>query len=144
MNKNDLTLTKLFVIPSDAAARLEGKTFVGIDFGTSTTVVSVTSYDDVTGMINSVSLQIGQKTTDGVGMTGELVPSVIALNEDNGKLLVGEGAYQLKGNPDYSLGDNIWLMTYPFPFKFLQEYLDDACETAYSKHWSDVTSTKDL
>ncbi len=31
------------------------------------------------------------------------------------------------------------LMTYPFPFKFLQEYLDDACETAFSKHWDDIT-----
>lgn len=31
------------------------------------------------------------------------------------------------------------LMTYPFPFKFLQEYLDDACETVFSKHWKDIT-----
>ena len=32
------------------------------------------------------------------------------------------------------------MMTYPFPFKFLQEYLDDACEIAFSKHWSEITS----
>ena len=32
------------------------------------------------------------------------------------------------------------MMTYPFPFKFLQEYLDDACEIAYSKHWNEITS----
>ena len=36
------------------------------------------------------------------------------------------------------------LMTYPFPFKFLQEYLDDAAETAYSLHWKDITLRKDL
>lgn len=31
------------------------------------------------------------------------------------------------------------MMTYPFPFKFLQEYLDDACEISFSKHWSEIT-----
>ncbi len=31
------------------------------------------------------------------------------------------------------------LMTYPFPFKFLQEYLDDATETAFCKHWSEIS-----
>ncbi len=36
------------------------------------------------------------------------------------------------------------LMTYPFPFKFLQEFLDDAAETAYSLHWKDITYRKDL
>ena len=36
------------------------------------------------------------------------------------------------------------MMTYPFPFKFLQEYLDDAAETAYSIHWKDITYKKDL
>jgi len=30
------------------------------------------------------------------------------------------------------------IMTYPIPFKFLQEYLDDLSETAYSKHWSEI------
>lgn len=32
------------------------------------------------------------------------------------------------------------MMTYPFPFKFLQEYLDDACEVSFSKHWSEITA----
>ena len=31
------------------------------------------------------------------------------------------------------------MMTYPFPFKFLHEYLDDACEIAFNKHWSEIT-----
>ena len=32
------------------------------------------------------------------------------------------------------------MMTYPFPFKFLQEYLDDVCEIAFCKHWSELTN----
>lgn len=36
------------------------------------------------------------------------------------------------------------MMTYPFPFKFLQEYLDDVCETSFSKHWKDMTSRSEL
>ena len=31
------------------------------------------------------------------------------------------------------------LITYPFPFKFLQEYLDNVCETVFSKHWKEIT-----
>jgi len=30
------------------------------------------------------------------------------------------------------------LMTYPFPFKFLQVYLDNANEIAFSKHWCEI------
>ena len=36
------------------------------------------------------------------------------------------------------------LMTYPFPFKFLQEYLDDVCEIVFSKHWKDITYKGEL
>lgn len=36
------------------------------------------------------------------------------------------------------------LMTYPFPFKFLQEHLDNQCEMTFSKHWSDITFNKSL
>jgi len=44
----------------------------------------------------------------------------------------------------FGLGRWNELMTYPFPFKFLKEYLDDACETVFSKHWQDITYTCDL
>ena len=36
------------------------------------------------------------------------------------------------------------LMTYPFPFKFLQEYLDNVCETVFSKHWKEITYRGEL
>ena len=36
------------------------------------------------------------------------------------------------------------LMTYPFPFKFLQEYLDNVCETVFSKHWKEITYSGEL
>lgn len=36
------------------------------------------------------------------------------------------------------------LMAYPFPCKFLREYLDDACETAFSKHWKNITYKGEL
>ncbi|WP_455669568.1 hypothetical protein [Phocaeicola sp.] len=35
-------------------------------------------------------------------------------------------------------------MTYPYPFKFLQEYLDYASEVSYSCHWSEITRNKEL
>ncbi len=36
------------------------------------------------------------------------------------------------------------LMTYPFPFKYLQEYLDDQAETSFGKHWNEITYRGDL
>ncbi len=35
----------------------------------------------------------------------------------------------------YGFGRWNELMTYPFPFKFLYEYLDNACEISFCKHW---------
>lgn len=35
-------------------------------------------------------------------------------------------------------------ITYPYPFKFLYEHLDDSAETAFSMHWSEITATKEL
>ena len=63
-----------------------------------------------------------------------------------------------KGNPDAVKNDineiknmlmegfGRWdeLMTYPFPFKFLQEHLDSQCEITFSKHWNDITFNKDI
>ena len=83
---------------------IKGKTYVGIDFGTSTTVVSIASYDEDNNLIHTNSLRLKQKFPDGTIYSSEIVPSVIAwLNK---QILVGEGASQLK----YQLksGKNIW------------------------------------
>lgn len=81
-----------------------GKTYVGIDFGTSTTVVSIAHYDAANDKIVTRSLRLSQMLPDGTVYSAEIVPSVIAWL--NNQILVGEGASQLK----YKLkrGKNIW------------------------------------
>ena len=68
---------------------------------------------------------------------------IFVLNEDNPEAVssdINEITTMLK----FGFGRWNELMTYPFPFKFLQEYLDDACETVFSKHWKDITFRGDL
>ena len=79
------------------------KTYVGIDFGTSTTVVSIAYFDRATLNIKVETIPIEQKMEDGAITTSLLVPSVIALY--NNCLLVGEGASYLK----YTLPRNEWI-----------------------------------
>lgn len=83
---------------------MRGKTYVGIDFGTSTTVVSIASYDNANELIHTKSLRLSQMLPDGTLFSSEIVPTVIAWLND--RILVGEGASQLK----YRLkrGKNIW------------------------------------
>ena len=45
---------------------------------------------------------------------------------------------ELKNILTLGLGQWDELMTYPFPFKFLQEYLDNQSEMTFSKHWSEM------
>lgn len=101
-----LTLKQLFQIPQDVQQRLADKTFVGIDFGTSTTVVSVASYNSLSQQVECESLDLEQMLPDGTITENQLLPTVMAFNGK--QLLVGEGAYQLKGNPDYIFGASIW------------------------------------
>lgn len=79
-------------------------TFVGIDFGTSTTVVSVATIDKATKEILTVPIWLNQKLYDGAIMSSEKIPTVIAWY--NQQLLVGKGAADLK----YQLkkGVNVW------------------------------------
>ncbi len=79
------------------------KTYVAIDFGTSTTVVSIAYFDRATLNIKVDTIPIEQKMEDGAITTSLLVPSVIALY--NNCLLVGEGASYLK----YTLPRNEWI-----------------------------------
>lgn len=68
---------------------------------------------------------------------------IFVLNEDNPEV-VSSDINEITAMLKFGFGRWNELMTYPFPFKFLQEYLDDACETVFSKHWRDITYRGDL
>ena len=82
----------------------EGQTYVGIDFGTSTTVVSIASYDKTNRVIVVEPMRLDQLLEDGTKYQSEKLPSVIAWYRNT--FLVGEGASNLK----YKLqkGKDIW------------------------------------
>lgn len=103
-----LKLTKLFHINEVCGKLSQDTTYIGIDFGTSTTVVSIATYNPLTEEIECRSLQLPQKDKFGTEMYGELFPSVIAINQITGKPIYGQGAYDLKWNPDYTFGVNLW------------------------------------
>lgn len=104
-----------------------GKTYVGIDFGTSTTVVSVAGYDCQGGMIHAESLRLAQLLPDGALYSSEIVPTVIAWHQ--GKIMVGEGASRMK----YVLrrGKNIW-------YSFKMELGEDLGTKYYDSELRDV------
>lgn len=99
---NDLTLRSM--VPEDFSSVAGTKTFVGIDFGTSTTVVSIASFDNVRKILTVSPIRIQQLLEDGTIYEGEKLPTVIAWFQNH--LLVGEGASNLK----YILerGKDIW------------------------------------
>lgn len=98
---NIITMNSL--LPLRQNLPIQEKTYVGIDFGTSTTVVSIAYFDRATLNIKVDTIPIEQKMEDGAITTSLLVPSVIALY--NNCLLVGEGASYLK----YTLPRNEWI-----------------------------------
>jgi molecular chaperone DnaK (HSP70) len=79
-------------------------TFVGIDFGTSTTVVSIATINRATNEILTNPIWLNQKLYDGAIMSSEKIPTVIAWY--NHQLLVGKGAADLKYN--LKKGINVW------------------------------------
>lgn len=82
----------------------EGQTYVGIDFGTSTTVVSIATYNKSNKTISVEPMRLDQLLEDGTRYQSEKLPTVIAWYKNT--FLVGEGASNLK----YKLrkGENIW------------------------------------
>lgn len=99
---NDLTLKSM--VPQGFSPVNIGRTFIGIDFGTSTTVVSVAAYDNSRNTLSVFPIRIPQLLEDGTLYEGEKLPTVIAWYKEH--LLVGEGASNLK----YILerGKDIW------------------------------------
>ena len=92
------------MVPGDFSGISGNKTFIGIDFGTSTTVISIATYDVTRKILNVSPLRIQQLMEDGTVYEGEKLPTVIAWYKNH--ILVGEGAAGLK----YILerGKDIW------------------------------------
>lgn len=96
-------------------------TFIGIDFGTSTTVVSVAVFDKETKEIRTEPLWLNQRLYDGAVMSSEKIATVIAWH--NQLLLIGNGAADLK----YQLRKdvNVW-------YSFKMELGEDLGSKYYS------------
>ena len=52
--------------------------------------------------------------------------------------LVDEQLVEIKDLLKYGLGRWNEMMTYPYPFKLLAEYLDDQTERTYGFHWDQI------
>lgn len=97
------------------------------------------SYSYISGT-NSESMKITPKTKM------DKMPRarrIFILHKENAEL-IEQHIFEICDMLKFGFGRWNELMTYPFPFKFFQEYLDDAAETAYSLHWKDITYKKDL
>lgn len=120
------------MLPSALNTQLATKaTFVGIDFGTSTTVVSIASKENGEEKIKTLPIKLTQILEDGTIYQSEKLPSVIAWY--NGRLLVGEGASNLK----YALtkGKNIW-------FSFKMEIGEDLGAKYYNSEVGGMEGVK--
>lgn len=67
------------------------------------------------------------------------VRRIFILHKEN-EANVEKDIYEIMDMLRFGFGRWNEMMTYPFPFKFLQEYLDDASEITFSKHWSEITN----
>ena len=67
------------------------------------------------------------------------VRRIFILHKEN-EANVENNIYEIMDMLRFGFGRWNEMMTYPFPFKFLHEYLDDASEIAFSKHWSEISS----
>lgn len=87
----------------DANDYLHKKTFVGIDFGTSTTVVGIATLEGDKIVLKTIP--VIQKDHLGGVSKSPIVPSIISLI-DGKRLLVGKHAYEFK--PFLEYGKNTW------------------------------------
>jgi molecular chaperone DnaK (HSP70) len=105
---NHLTIKKL--LPSTISRSISHQnknlntTYIGIDFGTSTTVVSFSTFEPITSQITSKPIELNQKLYDGSIYTSYKIPTIIGYY--NNKLLVGEGANKIKLK--LKQGVNLW------------------------------------
>ncbi len=101
--EGELTLRNLLPELSDAT-NIRNRTFVGIDFGTSTSVVSFSLIGDRHNPITTRTITLLQLLDDGRLYESHLVPTAIAWYCN--QLLIGAGAHQLKQR--LHLGRNLW------------------------------------
>ena len=89
---------------SERYAGIHNTTYVGIDFGTSTTVVSIAYLGKDNNPIVVKPIELNMKLEDGSTYSSYKVPSVVAWYKNN--IIIGEGAKKLK----YKLrqGKNLW------------------------------------
>jgi len=86
--------------------RLHNTTFVGIDFGTSTTVASYAVIGDRNQPIKAEPIPIPQVRMDGSTLEHHLVPSVIAWY--NEQLLIGVGAREVREEGHVTDKKSVW------------------------------------
>lgn len=113
MPNNELTFQNLLPTISNTEIvhdKLRNSTFIGIDFGTSTTVVSYTVLGDDMTPIKTDVIPVKQLNLDGSFTENHLIPSCIAWFQD--KLFIGQTAKVLKSKLVY--GRNLW---YSFKMK---------------------------
>ncbi len=90
---NQLTITSKEVFQNNALDASQN-TYIGIDFGTSTTVVSLAYMDWQEKQVKTQTIRLNQKLSDGAIYKSDKIPSMIAWHEQ--QLLIGEGANQLR------------------------------------------------
>lgn len=86
------------------SAAMRSSSFVGIDFGTSTTVASLARFNPVDRRILVEPLAIRQERATGQGIEDHIVPTCVAWRNDH--LLFGHGAAELK--PELKSGQTIF------------------------------------
>lgn len=91
---NKLNLTTISKTISKKNNSTYNKTFIGIDFGTSTTVVSVANTKDNLETIDVNYIELNQELEDGVIYRSYKIPTILGWY--NNRLLVGEGANKVK------------------------------------------------
>ena len=79
---------------SHSSENINQTTYIGIDFGTSTTVVSLAYFDWQEKQVKTQTLRLNQKLSDGAIYKSDKIPSMIAWHGQ--QLLVGEGASQIR------------------------------------------------
>ena len=131
MNSSNILSLESMISKSSKSALMTNATFIGIDFGTSTTVVSIASQENGERKIKTLPIKLTQILEDGTIFKSEKLPSVIAWY--NGGLLVGEGASNLK----YKLtkGKNIW-------FSFKMEIGEDLGAKYYNSEVGDIQNIR--